>query len=342
MPRRVVLAVVVLAVAAAVGYLVWQRDRAVRHYTGVVEGEERIIRAEVSGRVLSVAFREGDAVPAHAEIARLDDSDIAARYAAKAQALNVLDAEIDRQTAQVATAELTWRQDVNAAEAALRQATAAATLAESTFTRERGLIASGASTQQLLDEMRSARDQADGARDRARDLLARARAEEGLVAVARHQLEVLRQQRELADRELTELRVLRDKSILRAPDVPTRVETQFLWPGELAQPGTPVLALLDPRDQYVQIYVPVADLARVRIGQRVAIELDSAPGTRVPGEITFIADRANFTPEKIETREDRVGQVYRAKVRILEDVESFRPGTEGNVYLEESTPAGEP
>jgi hypothetical protein len=76
----------------------------------------------------------------------------------------------------------------------------------------------------------------------------------------------------------------------------------------------------------------------VRVGQRVAIELDSEPGRRVPGEITFIADRANFTPEKIETRDDRLGQVYRAKVKILADVERFRPGTEGNVYLEGSSP----
>jgi hypothetical protein len=63
------------------------------------------------------------------------------------------------------------------------------------------------------------------------------------------------------------------------------------------------------------------------------IELDSAPGRRVPGEVRFVADEANFTPEKIETRDDRVAQVYRAKVRILEDVERFQPGTEGNVYL---------
>jgi hypothetical protein len=91
--------------------------------------------------------------------------------------------------------------------------------------------------------------------------------------------------------------------------------------------------VLDPRDKYVQIYVPVGDLDRVRVGRRVAIELDSAPGRRVPGEISFVADHANFTPEKIETRDDRMGQVYRAKVRILEDVERFQPGTEGNVYL---------
>jgi len=334
MPRRILIAAAVLAVAAVVAVVLWRRDRGAPYYTGVVEGEERVIRSEVPGRVLEMAFAEGDQVPAGAVIARLDDRDIAASLAAKQQSLQVLDAEIRRQEQQVTTIEQTWRQDVNARRAELRQATAAATLAESTLKRERELITTGASTQQLLDEALAAREQSGGARDRARDLLARAEAEEGTIAVARHQLDVLRQQRALAERELDELRVTHDKYAVTAPPVPTRVETQFLWPGELAQPGTPLVALLDPTDQYVQIYVPVADLANVRVGQRVAIELDSTPGERVPGEISFIADRANFTPEKIETRDDRIGQVYRAKVRILEGVERFRPGTEGNVYLE--------
>ena len=111
------------------------------------------------------------------------------------------------------------------------------------------------------------------------------------------------------------------------------MQTQFIWPGELAQPGTAVLAVLDPADKYVQIYVPVADVARLRVGDAVEIELDSQPGHRVPGEVRFLADQATFTPEKIESRSDRLGQVYRAKVRILAEVERFQPGTEGNVYL---------
>jgi HlyD family secretion protein len=162
--------------------------------------------------------------------------------------------------------------------------------------------------------------------------------EGGSIDVARHELAVLEQQRGLAEAELSELKVTHSKYVIHGPPVPTRVETKFIWPGELAQPGIPIVALLDPRDQYVQIYVPVADLERVRVGQRVGIELDSAPGTRVPGEISFLADRANFTPEKIETRDDRLGQVYRAKVTILEHVEQFRPGTEGNVYLDDGHP----
>src|SRR5262249_46239653 len=55
------------------------------HYTGFVEGEERVLRSEVSGRVQEVAFREGDRVPANAVVARLDDSEIAARIASREQ-----------------------------------------------------------------------------------------------------------------------------------------------------------------------------------------------------------------------------------------------------------------
>jgi len=96
----------------------------------------------------------------------------------------------------------------------------------------------------------------------------------------------------------------------------------------------PVLALLDPLDKYVQIYVPVSAFGSLHVGQHVALEPDSDPGNRYPGEISFIADQASFTPEKIETRSDRVTQVYRVKVRILEGVERLKPGTEGNVYFD--------
>ena len=65
-------------------------------------------------------------------------------------------------------------------------------------------------------------------------------------------------------------------------------------------------------------------------------KLEPMPTCATSFTSTGLADQANFTPEKIETRSDRLGQVYRAKVRILEGVERFQPGTEGNVYLLEA------
>jgi multidrug resistance efflux pump len=331
--RRIVLALGLVAVLVVAAAAVWRHRTGPTHYTGFVEGEERILRSEVTGRVLEVAFEEGDKVAANAVVARLADDDVRSRLAAKRQQIAVQEADIKRQEEQIRLIETTWQQEVAAQGAEVRNAEAAATLAARSLERERALVKSGASTAQLLDEARAGHDQAQSQADRARDMLARQHAAEGQITVAKQQLEVLRAQRELSAAEVAELEVLLAKYTIRAPAVATTVQTKFLWPGELAQPGSAILSVLDPTDKYVQVYVPVADLAAVRVGNPVEIELDSRPGHRVAGEIAFVADQATFTPEKIESRSDRMGQVYRAKVRILDEVERFQPGTEGNVYL---------
>jgi HlyD family secretion protein len=331
--RRILLAVGLVAVLGIAAATLWRHRSGPVHYTGFVEGEERILRSEVTGRVMEVGFEEGDGVPANAVVARLADDGIRTQLAAKRQELAVRDADILRQEDLVRLVESTWRAQLAAQRAELRQAEAAATLAARSLERERTLVATGASTAQLLDEARAAHDQARSLGDRARDMVARQEAEEGQITVAKQQLAVLRAQRDLATAELAELEVLAAKYTIHAPTVATTVQTKFLWPGELAQPGSAIVAVLDPGDKYVQVYVPVADLTAVRVGDAVEIELDSDPGHRVPGEIAFLADQATFTPEKIESRSDRIGQVYRAKVKILAEVERFQPGTEGNVYL---------
>jgi HlyD family secretion protein len=325
---------VVLAVAALAGSLWWaRRNGHTSYYTGFVEGEERILRSEVTGRVLEVLYAEGASVPADAVVARLDDADIRSRVASKEREVAVLDADIQTQQERITLVESTWTRDLSAHEADVRQAESAAQLAERTLAREQDLVKTGASTAQLLDDRRAARDQAKSQLDRARQMLGRTQAEERNIGLAKHELESLHERRMLAQAQLAELQVLHAKSEIHAPAVATVVQTQLIWPGELAQPGAGILSVLDPMDKYVQVYVPVADVAGFQVGRKVEIELDSLPGKRVPGEVSFVADAANFTPEKIETRSDRLGQVYRAKVRILEGVERFQPGTEGNVYL---------
>jgi HlyD family secretion protein len=323
--RTLLLTILVTATACRSGEL---------HYTGFVEGEERVLRSEVTGRVVEVAFAEGASVPADAVVARLDDADIQAKLRSKEQELAVVTADIATGEEKVELVRTTWERTLGASEADLRQATTTAAVAERTLGREADLVRTGASTAQLLDDARAKRDQAKSALDRAREMREKAAADARGITVAEHELATLRQRRGLANAQLAELRVTAAKYAIRAPAVATVVQTQHVWPGELAQPGAPVLSVLDPRDKYVQVYVPVADVGRFTVGRKVAIELDSQPGTRTPGEVSFVADQATFTPEKIETRDDRLGQVYRAKVRILENVERFQPGTEGNVYLE--------
>lgn len=333
LPRLPFLVVPLLLAAA----LFWARHDgdAGNRFTGFVEGEERIVRSEAAGRVLEVLFDDGDQVPAGAVIARIDPADLEARLASARQEVEVLARQVQQATLDADLREASWKQDLAVREAEAGQAVADAALAVRNAEREEGLDRKGATTRQALDEARNRRSAAEAASVRAASILARTRAEEAAVASARARVDVMKSRQELAVRRMAELQLARAKCDVRAPAVPTVVQARLLWPGELAQPGTAVLSLLDPADKYVQLYVPVPDLARVRVGTKVEIALDSRPGRRWPGEVSFVADRASFTPEKIETRADRVGQVYRAKVRILEGAAEFAPGSEGDVYLKD-------
>ncbi|MGH7821410.1 MAG: HlyD family secretion protein, partial [Candidatus Binatia bacterium] len=238
MQRKVlVVAALVVAVGAAAAFL--RFDRSARHYTGFVEGEERILRSEVSGRILEVRYAEGAAVAPNEVVAVLDDEDVRARLRAKQEEVSVLDAELLTQEERIALVEVTWRRDVDGRAAEVRRAEAAADLAEKSLAREKELAETGASPAQRLDEARSQREQTHSLLAAAREALARAKAEERNIALARGQMEALRRRRELTLAQLAELEVTARKYSIRAPAVPTIVESRFAWPGELAQPGTP-------------------------------------------------------------------------------------------------------
>ena len=160
-----------------------RRDGGAVYFTGFVEGEERVIRSEVVGRVLEVPFAEGATVPPGAVVARLDESDIAARLEAKQRELDVTRADMRTQEERIGLVESTWKTGVDARRAEVTQAESALLLAERTFAREAELVETGASTAQLLDETRARRDQARSELARARDLLAQANAEERNIAV---------------------------------------------------------------------------------------------------------------------------------------------------------------
>src|SRR5262249_2052113 len=162
----------------------------------------------------------------------------------KRQEAAVLDADIRTQEERVTLTQSTWTRDLSVRQADLRQAETAAEVGERSLVREAGLVKTGASTAQLLDDARLRRDQAKSGPERARQMLARTEAEERTIVVAQHDLESLRQKRALTQAQIEELEVTAAKYTIRAPAVATAVQTQFLWPGELAQPGTPVMAVL--------------------------------------------------------------------------------------------------
>jgi HlyD family secretion protein len=106
-------------------------------------------------------------------------------------------------------------------------------------------------------------------------------------------------------------------------------------PGEVVPAGSPVLTLMDPRSRFVRIYIPENRVGAVRLGTRAAITADTYPGKTYPGEVSFIASEAEFTPKSVQTTEERVRLVYEVKVRVTGDAEfDLKPGLPADVRLD--------
>ena len=87
--------------------------------------------------------------------------------------------------------------------------------------------------------------------------------------------------------------------------------------GEVVLPGAPVATVAAIDEVWLKGYVGEKDLGRVKLGQKAEITTDSFPGKIYTGLVPFTFPRAEFTPKNVQTREERIKQVYRVKITIL-------------------------
>ena len=311
------------------------------HYTGFVEGEERVLRSEVTGRVLEVAFAEGDAGARRRgrRPARRRATSRAKIASKRARGRRASTRRSRRQEEQIALTESTWARDARARGEAERAAGEAAAVARRADAGARAELVAHRRQHRAAARRRAraAATRRASALDRAREMLARTEAEEREHrAGAGTSSTMLREQRELRrGAARASSRCTRAKYEIRAPAVADRRADAV----HLARRAG-AARHADPRgarpDRQVRAGLRAGrpTSAASRVGQRVEIELDSEPGRRVPGEVSFVADQANFTPEKIETRERPArARCIAPRSASSRSVERFQPGTEGNVYL---------
>lgn len=117
------------------------------------------------------------------------------------------------------------------------------------------------------------------------------------------------------------------------------VLTSFVEKGEYTQPGRPLCILADLRTLYLRAYVDAPLLTRLRIGQSATVYADQGEeGSKAyPGTLVWIADKAEFTPRTIQTRDERSNLVYAVKIRVRNDG-SIKRGMYGEVHFDTSTP----
>jgi len=142
---------------------------------------------------------------------------------------------------------------------------------------------------------------------------------------SREQLEALEAQVNQAQTALEALLAQGEEMKLVAPTDGV-VVGQVVRAGELLVPGATALVLADLSQLTLNVFVPEPRLGEVYVGQAVEVTTDSWPGRTFPGEVSHIADRAEYTPRNIATQEGRMLTYYAVQIRVHDPEGVLKPG----------------
>jgi len=85
--------------------------------------------------------------------------------------------------------------------------------------------------------------------------------------------------------------------------------------GEVVPQGGGVVVIGDPQDQWVKVYVPENLVHQLSLNQPAAILVDGAQSP-YNGHVTFISDKAEFTPRNVQTPDERATQTIAVKITV--------------------------
>ena len=99
------------------------------------------------------------------------------------------------------------------------------------------------------------------------------------------------------------------------------VLTKYAEQGEFAVPGKALFKVADVSRMKLRAYITADQLTQLQIGQAVAVYADRGitDRKRYAGRVVWIADKAEFTPKTIQTRNERANLVYAVKIAVEND-----------------------
>jgi HlyD family secretion protein len=284
--------------------------------SGEVEATEVQVSPEVGGRVLEVPVDEGNRAKKGDLIAQLDTRDVdlalqrarADRAAADAQ-LRLLQAGSRSEDIRQAEAQTTAAAgDVAAAEADLAAA-------EKDLQRFEQLLKDNSGSQKQRDDAATRRDVARErlASARAREEAAREGAARLRAGARREEIEGARARLAAADAQIATLEKNKADATVFAP-IDGVVTERLVDPGEMVAPRAPIVVLTDLDHAWAEVFVDEPQVPRLKIGQPATVFTDA--GGSIPGKVSFISSKAEFTPRNVQTAEDRSKLVYRVKIAV--------------------------
>ncbi len=104
--------------------------------------------------------------------------------------------------------------------------------------------------------------------------------------------------------------------------------------GEVVSAGSTIVVIGDLSQVKLVIYLSEEKAGRVKIGDKVEVKVDSYPDRIFRGQVYEIASQAEFTPQNIQTKEQRTSLVYAVTVRIDNPDLALKPGQPAEATIE--------
>ncbi len=335
------------------------------HYSGTVQTEFSQVGSQLGGRVVAVYVQAGSPVRRGNVLVRLDPAILQAELdQARGQAAQMAanleqqrngaiktDIRQARETSKAAQASyaqtVTGTQSrISAAQAAIDTARADERMQHLNFDRMGALVQTGDVSRQAYDQARSSYDQAKARTAQAlaqydqlvkADLpgetaaaLGNARsAHAGYRTLANgtrpEQIAQAYAQDRNARASVARAQARLDETVIRSP-VDGVVSSFSLHRGDMLNANQTAAVIDATGDPYAYIYVAQRDLERIRTAKRLTVRADSGAGT-FDGHVESFDRNAQFTPQNVETADDRAQLVYGLKVRIHDPDRKLLSGT---------------
>lgn len=99
------------------------------------------------------------------------------------------------------------------------------------------------------------------------------------------------------------------------------VLTKYAQQGEVTAAGKALYKIADLSTINLRAYITAVQLGQVKIGQKIKVRVDDGAKKYkdYEGIISWVSDKAEFTPKTIQTKEERANLVYALKVKVKND-----------------------
>jgi HlyD family secretion protein len=289
--------------------------------SGNVEVTEAHVGFKLPGRIVELFVDEGYRVRAGDKLARLDSDELGKLAAQQKAAVG----EASDRLTELRTGSRS--QEIEGARANLAAAAADLEKAGKDFSRAERLFGKDAISASQFDSYKSAYEAGIARQKAAAENLSLVR--EG----PRREVVSAAAQRMLQARASFGASESRLQDTLLSAPFDGIILRKNVEKGEIVGQGTPVFSIGDLERPWIKVYVKEDRLGLVKLGQKAEVTVDTFPGRKYQGTVTFISSEAEFTPKNIQTQEERVKLVFAVKVSVINQNGELKPGMPADVRI---------